>query len=90
MSFKIEGWPEGHPHLTKIDGYPFGYAEPTSPNPLLDKNRDGYASSFKRLYQSYKKRATEAKLEFTLTEDDFYYLTSQPCFYCAAPPSRTF
>src|SRR5216683_4229604 len=41
--FRIEGWPEGHPHLTKIDGYPFGYVTPLNPNPLLDKNRDGYA-----------------------------------------------
>jgi len=87
MSFKIIGWPEGHPHLTKIGGYPFGYVTLPSPNPLLDKNRDGYASSFKRLYRDYKRRATEDGQEFTLTEDDFYEMTSQPCFYCAAPPS---
>ena len=88
MCFKIDGWPEGHPHLTKIDGYPFGHVDPPSPNPLLDKNRDGYASSFRELYRTYKKRAIKEGLEFNLNENDFYYLTSQPCSYCAAPPSH--
>jgi hypothetical protein len=37
MSFRLMGWPEGHPHQTTIEGYPFGYVEPTSPNPLLDE-----------------------------------------------------
>jgi hypothetical protein len=88
VSFKIIGWPEGHPHLTKIEGYPFGYVKPLCPNPLLDKHRDGYASSFKELYGRYKKRAIKEGREFTLNMNDFYLLTSQPCCYCAAPPSQ--
>jgi hypothetical protein len=88
MSFKIQGWPEGHPHLTKIGGYPFGLSRPTSPDPTLKAKRDGYASSFKRLYNDYKRRAAKHGREFTLTPSDFYLLTSQPCYFCAAPPSR--
>jgi hypothetical protein len=88
MSFKLKGWPEGHPHLTKFDGYPFGFSNVTSPNPLLDTNRDGYASSFKRLYRDYKRRAAKHGWQFSLTPSDFYLLTSQPCYFCAAPPSK--
>jgi len=88
MSFTIRGWPEGHPHLTRIDGYPFGDPQPISTNPLQDKNRDGYASSFRELYSRYKKRAADDEIEFRLTEQDFYLLTSQPCFFCASPPSK--
>jgi hypothetical protein len=88
MPFRIGGWPERHPHLTKVGGYPFGYSQPTSPNPLLDIKGDGYASSFNELYSRYRRKATKKKREFTLTKPDFYLLTSQPCYYCAAPPSR--
>jgi len=88
MPIRIMGWPEGHPHLTKIDGYPFGFPRAMCPNPLLDNNRDGYASSFKALYGRYKSRADKEGLQFTLSEEDFFNLTCQPCFYCAAPPSR--
>ncbi len=85
---KIDGWPEGHPHLTKIDGFPFGYVTPLNPNPLMDKSRDGYASSFNQLYRSYKNRAARDGREFKINMEDFYYLTSQPCFLCATPPSQ--
>lgn len=88
MSFKINGWSEGHPHLTRIDSYPFGALRPKSRNPLGDTTRDGYASSFRQLYKSYKRRANKFGREFTLTEQDFYLLTSQPCFYCATPPAH--
>jgi len=88
MSFRIDGWPEGHPHLTKIDGHPFGLSRLECANPATHKERDGYASSFRRLYNSYRRRATKQRVEFTLTEKDFYELTSQPCYFCAAPPSR--
>jgi hypothetical protein len=88
MSLKIDGWPLGHPHLTKIDDYPFGYPRLTSPNPLHGTNRDGYTASFNRLYTRYRRKAAGRVREFTLTKQQFYELTSQPCFYCAAPPSR--
>jgi hypothetical protein len=59
MSIRIEGWPEGHPHLTNLDDCPFGLAKLTCPYPLACKPRDGYASSFMRLYRRYKNRATK-------------------------------
>jgi hypothetical protein len=46
MPFRIVGWPEGHPHLTKVGGYPFGYPQLTSPNPLLDIKSDGSAKGY--------------------------------------------
>lgn len=88
MSFTINGWPFGHPHLTKIDGYPFGYSGPTAPNPLLAAKGDGYVSTFNQLFKRYQKRAAKAGREFTLTQQVFYELTSQPCYFCAAPPSQ--
>jgi hypothetical protein len=88
MSFVLEGWPEGHPHLTRIGGYPFGYFRPRSPNPLLHTKRDGYASSFNQLYNRYKKDAAKKKRDFALTKQEFYEVTSQPCYYCAAPPTK--
>jgi hypothetical protein len=88
MSYRIQGWSEGHPHLTKIDGYPFGIAKVTCPYPLLCKKGDGYAASFKRLFDRYKRRAAKQGLEFALTEKTFFEFTSQPCYFCAALPSR--
>ena len=88
MCFRLVGWPDGHPHQTKLEGYPFRYVEPKSPNPLLDQKRDGYASSFKRLYGKYKRQAADKGWEFTISPEDFYFFTSQPCILCAAPPSR--
>lgn len=88
MDVKIEGWPEGHPHLTRIDGYPFGLSRVTAPDPLTYAKGDGYASSFRRLYNRYKRRASSQGVEFTLTERHFFEITSQPCYVCATPPSR--
>jgi hypothetical protein len=88
MRIKYGDWPEGHPHLTKIEGGPFGFAEPVNPNPLLDDKHDGYRSTFMKLYRDYKARAVRDQLEFTLTEQHFYQFTSQPCYFCAAPPSQ--
>jgi len=88
MSIRIEGWPEGHPHLTKIDGYPFGFPQGACPDPLSYTKRDGYGSSFRRLYNSYKSRAMKQGVEFTLNERHFFEVTSQPCYVCATPPSR--
>jgi hypothetical protein len=73
LKFQIEGWLEGHPHLnlTKIDGYPFGYVTPLNPNPLLDNNHDGYASSFRQRYRQYQKDARTDRREFSLNMEDF-------------------
>jgi hypothetical protein len=59
MSFRIEGWPEGHPHLTPIDAHPFGYPQPKNPNPLLDAVRSAYRSTFQSLYKSYPTKANK-------------------------------
>lgn len=91
MSFTIKGWPEGHPALTRLDDYPFGYVEPQCPDPTSEESkrkRDGYSASFNALYESYKRRAAEHEREFNLSQRDFWYLTSQPCIVCAAPPSQ--
>jgi len=61
MSFKINSWSEGHPHLATIGDYPFGYLQPTIPNPLLDNKCDGYASRFRQLYNRHRRDATEKK-----------------------------
>ncbi len=53
MGCSIKGWPEGHPQLVTIDGYPFGYATLQCPDPTSEESkveRDGYAASFKALY----------------------------------------
>jgi hypothetical protein len=91
MGYSIKGWPEGHPQLITIDGYPFGYATPRCPDPTSEESkrkRDGYAASFKALYRSYKRRASKDGVKFDLTEQDFWRITCQPCIICAAPPSQ--
>jgi len=85
--FEIQGWPEGHPHLTTVGGSPFGDVNPSNRCPLAERSRDGYAASFRRMFGSYKRRAAKNGIEFKLTEEDFYELTSQPCFYCGQPPT---
>jgi hypothetical protein len=91
MSISIKGWPEGHPQLTKIDGYPFGHAIPQCSDPTseeCERRRDGYTASFNSLYDRYKRSAVQRGLIFDISKKDFWLLTSQPCFVCAAPPSR--
>ena len=91
MGFSIKGWPEGHPQLTKIDGYPFGHATAQCSDPTSDESerkRDGYAATFNSLYGHYKRRAVDRGLIFDISKKDFWLLTSQPCFVCAAPPSQ--
>ena len=44
--------------------------------------------AFHRLYRRYKQECAEKRgLEFTLTEEEFRYLTQRPCHYCGAGPS---
>ena len=43
--------------------------------------------AFNQIYRhSYKKRALDAGLEFELTEEQFRYLSQEPCHYCGSPP----
>jgi len=91
MSFKIAGWSEGHPILTRIDDYPFGHAKPQSLDPTSEESkrkRDGYSASFNALYESYKRRAARDGRKFDISKKDFWHLTSQPCIVCAAPPAQ--
>jgi hypothetical protein len=91
VGFSIKGWPEGHPQLTKIDGYPFGYSTPQCADPTSEESerrRDGYTASFNSLYDRYKRSAADRGLVFDISKKDFWLLTSQPCFVCAAPPSH--
>jgi hypothetical protein len=89
MSFKIEGWTEGHPALTRIDDYPFGCAKPQCPDPTSEesrRNKDGYSASFRELYDSYVRRAKRDGRKFSISKENFWLLTSQPCVVCAKPP----
>lgn len=91
MGFSIQGWPEGHPQLTRIDGYPFGYGTPQCSDPMSEESirkRDGYTSSFNSLYDRYRRSAARRGLTFNISKKDFWLLTSEPCYVCAAPPSQ--
>ena len=52
--------------------------------------KDGYDNECKKCqntakenrYNNYKKGAKIRNLEFSLTKEEFYKLTSQPCYYC--------
>lgn len=43
-------------------------------------------SSFRALFDVYKKRAMFKNLNFELSKDDFLKLTSSNCYYCGEPP----
>lgn len=45
-------------------------------------------SSFRALFDVYKKRASSKNLEFLLSRDDFIKLTSSNCHYCGQEPSQ--
>ncbi len=44
-------------------------------------------SSFNDLYLSYKSRDKKYKRDFSLTKEQFRYLTKQNCHYCNCEPS---
>jgi hypothetical protein len=46
----------------------------------------GPESGLKRSFSSYKQRAKKKNVAFTLSLENFALLTSQPCYYCGAPP----
>lgn len=43
-------------------------------------------ASFNVVYKTYITRAKKYKLEFTLTKNEFKYLTTQSCYYCGQKP----
>ena len=45
-------------------------------------------ASLNTLYSSYRIRARNKKMPFTLNREDFRKLTSSDCFYCGAPPEQ--
>ena len=53
----------------------------------LNRKAFGIASAH-AAYCAYTKKAKQKGLEWALSENDFLTITSQPCFYCGAPPSN--
>lgn len=57
--------------------------------------KDGYSNECKNCYNTskesryniYKKNAKKRNFEFSLTKEQFYNLTSQPCYYCGESES---
>jgi hypothetical protein len=47
-------------------------------------------ASFNLLYSTYKHQARRCERVFELTKEEFRTLTSSPCLYCGAVPSREF
>lgn len=45
-------------------------------------------NAFNRLYHTYKTRATNKNLEFTLSKTEFRELTGSKCYYCKKIPSQ--
>lgn len=52
--------------------------------PRLDEEISGR----RKIFGSYRCRGLREFGEFTLTEEEFYTLIKQPCFYCGCPPSE--
>lgn len=50
---------------------------------------DGQASC-NLMYAAYRWQAEKRELAFELSKDQFRALTSSPCFYCGAPPTREY
>jgi hypothetical protein len=46
-------------------------------------------TAFRNLFQKYKYDARKHLRSFELTPEQFFYITSQPCFYCGDVPSQT-
>jgi hypothetical protein len=54
-----------------------------------DKKIANYGKARKNdLYATYKYNASIRNLEFSLTREEFYYLTQENCFYCDRSPSQ--
>jgi len=47
-----------------------------------------YPRGFSDLFQRYKQTAKRRSLEFSLTKDQFFTLTTQDCVYCGAKPEN--
>lgn len=53
--------------------------------------RNGYGENAKRtILARYRRDAARRGLRFDLTEDEFYEICVQPCFYCGEQSSRAF
>lgn len=51
--------------------------------------KNNYPARFNKLYDSYKRNALHRDRKFDLTEEEFYDLVRQNCYYCGAVPSHT-
>jgi hypothetical protein len=45
-------------------------------------------AAYRHLLKTYKNRARKLGLDFTLTDDEFRFFTSQNCFYCGVEPKQ--
>ena len=59
--------------------------ETSSKNGLLGAEENG---TFNTLLRVYKRGAKSRKLSFTLSENEFYFLTKGNCYYCDKEPSQ--
>jgi hypothetical protein len=41
------------------------------------------------LYDDYRRKALDRKLEFSLSKEDFEFIIKMHCFYCGQPPSKS-
>jgi len=46
-------------------------------------------AAFNEIYNVYRSSARSRKKSFTLSKDDFRYITQQNCHYCGSPPSKS-
>lgn len=55
-----------------------------------NKKQDIANPAFNKLYQSYKKKAEDRKLQFSLDKEAFFKLTQDSCYYCNSIPYQIF
>lgn len=66
------------------------YCQPCSVSEQNRSNRlEGHTAARNALWQDYRKSARNRNLEFSVSLNEFEYLTSQRCHYCNRPPQRT-
>jgi hypothetical protein len=52
------------------------------------RSKSKYGVGFWKVFSSYIDRCKKRDIEFGLTEDEFYNLTQQKCFYCSTTPKQ--
>lgn len=52
------------------------------------KYKSKYGSGFNKVFKSYTDRCLKRDIQFKLSDDEFYDLTQQNCFYCGLVPEQ--